>query len=59
MNGKSDWNRIYEIRTWIAAATQILFSLGIGMGSLIAFSSYNKNNTTLVRDCILIGCANS
>jgi len=48
LNGKSDWSRLYEIRTWIAAATQILFSLGIGMGSLIAFSSYNKNNTTIL-----------
>lgn len=29
------------------------------MGSLIAFSSYNKNNTTLLRDSLLIGLANS
>ncbi|OBS73169.1 hypothetical protein A6R68_12254, partial [Neotoma lepida] len=37
-----DFYRLCEASVWIDAATQVCFSLGIGFGVLIAFSSYNK-----------------
>ncbi|MGH0125596.1 UNVERIFIED_CONTAM: hypothetical protein FKN15_010362 [Acipenser sinensis] len=37
-----DFHRLWETSVWIDAATQICFSLGVGFGVLIAFSSYNK-----------------
>uniref|UniRef100_A0A8C4FGU8 Transporter n=1 Tax=Dicentrarchus labrax TaxID=13489 RepID=A0A8C4FGU8_DICLA len=37
-----DFLRLCDPKVWIEAATQICFSLGVGFGVLIAFSSYNK-----------------
>jgi len=59
LNGKGDWSRITDVQVWVAATSQIFFSLGIGLGSLIAFSSYNTKNTTLLRDTFVIGLGNS
>uniref|UniRef100_A0A3Q0T6F1 Transporter n=1 Tax=Amphilophus citrinellus TaxID=61819 RepID=A0A3Q0T6F1_AMPCI len=45
--------------TWINAATQIFFSLGLGFGSLIAFASYNQYNNNFQQQAIVIALINS
>ncbi|KAI2654847.1 Sodium- and chloride-dependent transporter XTRP3 [Labeo rohita] len=46
-------------QTWINAATQIFFSLGLGFGSLIAFASYNHHNNNFERQAVAVSLINS
>ncbi|KAF5883740.1 sodium- and chloride-dependent transporter XTRP3 [Clarias magur] len=46
-------------QTWINAATQIFFSLGLGFGSLIAFASYNDPKNNFEHQAIGVALINS
>ncbi|KAK3551768.1 hypothetical protein QTP70_025622, partial [Hemibagrus guttatus] len=54
-----DFLRLCDAQVWIEAATQICFSLGVGFGVLIAFSSYNKFTNNCYRDAIITSSINS
>lgn len=54
-----DFHRLCEASVWIDAATQICFSLGVGFGVLIAFSSYNKFTNDCYRDALVTTSVNS
>ncbi|XP_062395188.1 sodium- and chloride-dependent transporter XTRP3-like [Sardina pilchardus] len=51
--------QLADPRTWINAATQIFFSLGLGFGSLIAFASYNHHNNNFEKQAIVVSLINS
>ena len=53
-----DFSKLGEIQVWNAAAIQILYSLGPGMGGLITLASYNKFDSNCHRDAILVAVAN-
>jgi len=54
-----DWDRIWDVRVWEAAANQIFFSLSLSGGSLVTLASYNKFHNNLVRDAIIISLCNA
>lgn len=46
---KPDFSKLADADVWVAAATQIFYSLGIGFGSLVTYGSFNKFNNDCVK----------
>ncbi|XP_035387023.1 solute carrier family 6 member 16b isoform X1 [Electrophorus electricus] len=47
-----------DVQVWRQAATQVFFALGLGFGSVIAYSSYNPRNNNCHRDAITVATIN-
>ncbi|XP_062415997.1 sodium-dependent neutral amino acid transporter B(0)AT2-like isoform X2 [Pungitius pungitius] len=47
-----------DIQVWRQAATQVFFALGLGFGSIIAYSSYNPKNNNCHRDAFTVSGIN-
>ncbi|CAF2974178.1 unnamed protein product [Rotaria socialis] len=41
-------------KVWIAAASQVTFSLSVGFGSILGYASFNKFKSNYLRDCLLV-----
>ncbi|KAL0994308.1 hypothetical protein UPYG_G00120490 [Umbra pygmaea] len=53
-----DWGRLASAQVWNDAASQIFYSLGIGVGGLLSMASYNKFDNNVIRDCLVITIGN-
>lgn len=47
-----------DVQVWRQAATQVFFALGLGFGSVIAYSSYNPRNNNCHRDAFTVSAVN-
>ncbi|XP_072268153.1 sodium-dependent neutral amino acid transporter B(0)AT3-like isoform X1 [Pyxicephalus adspersus] len=54
-----DMEILMNPRVWLDAATQIFYSLSLGFGGLIAFSSYNPEKNDCEKDAVTIAVINS
>ncbi|MGO1488562.1 MAG: sodium-dependent transporter [Arachnia sp.] len=54
-----DWNSLSDPGVWAAAYGQIFFSLSVGFGIMITYSSYLKRRTDLTGSGLVVGFANS
>jgi len=49
------WGALTTPSVWLSAATQVVFSLQLGLGALTVFASYNKQEHNILRDTIILG----
>ena len=54
-----DWGVLTEPSVWIAAYGQIFFSLSVGFGIMLTYSSYLKRKTNLTSSGLVVGFSNS
>ncbi len=52
-----DWSVLLQPTTWLADATQVVFSQQLGLGDLTTYASYNKYEHNLVRDTAIMAVA--
>ncbi|KAF4521704.1 hypothetical protein B566_EDAN013002 [Ephemera danica] len=48
------WEKLLEAEVWYAAVTQCFFSLSVGFGPLIMYSSYNGFRHNVHRDALIV-----
>jgi neurotransmitter:Na+ symporter, NSS family len=56
---KPDWSKIADPKVWVAAYSQIFFSLSIGFAIMVTYSSYLPKKTELTNSAFITGFANS
>ncbi len=54
-----DFSKLLDPGVWLAAYTQIFFSLSVGFGIMIAYSSFLPRKTDLVNNAFIIGFADA
>ena len=54
-----DWGALTDGSVWVAAYGQIFFSLSIGFGIMVTYSSYLKRKSDLTGSALVAGFANS
>ena len=56
---KPNWDTILNGKVWVAAYSQIFFSLSIGFAIMVTYSSYLKKKSDITNNAFITGFANS
>ena len=54
-----NWSAMMDYKVWLAAYGHIFFSLSVGFGIMVTYSSYLKPKTNLTGSGLIVGFANS
>jgi len=57
--GKFELSKLYDIRLWATACSQILFSLSPGFGTAITMSSFTDPKANVFKTCMVVSFCNS
>jgi len=50
-----DFSALFDSEVWVAAVSQVFFSLSIAFGVMIAYSSYNKKESDINKNAFTVG----
>lgn len=53
-----EWSALLSTKLWLAAFSQVFFSLSIALGVMVAYASFNKENTEIVTSALWIAGGN-
>ncbi|MDO4895757.1 MAG: sodium-dependent transporter [Moraxella sp.] len=54
-----NWERMTDPKVWLSAYGHVFFSMSIGFGIMVTYSSYLKRNANLTGSGLVVGFANS
>lgn len=54
-----DFSALLDPKIWVAAVSQIFFTLSLGFGIMIAYASYNKETEDVAKNAFITAIANS
>jgi len=56
---RPDFSLLFSAEIWLAAITQIFFTLSVSFGIMIAYASYNKKHQSITRSAFIVALINS
>ncbi|MDR2279247.1 MAG: sodium-dependent transporter [Gordonia sp. (in: high G+C Gram-positive bacteria)] len=54
-----DWSALSDLNVWIAAYSQIFFSMSIAFGIMISYASFQRRKANMTSSGLVVGFANS
>lgn len=54
-----NWNALFDVNIWLAACSQIIFSLAVGETIMLTYSSYLPENSKLTDNVLMVVATNS